>query len=350
MFIILFFLSFFINLFFIKIKPRFSLDKAVGVQKIHFNPVPRLGGLGIYTSFLFFSIYKYILDNDIFYLYLFISTLPIFIGGILEDITKKISPKNRLLFALLSALVMIYLFNIYIYKLDLILVDNILELLPIAYLFTIFAIIGISNAYNIIDGFNGLTSGIALLVFSSFVYISYIKQDEFIFSISLAMIFSILGFFILNYPFGKIFLGDAGAYFLGFFIGFISIYLVFKYEDISPWYPLLLSIYPIFETIYSIYRRKFIHNTGLTEPDNYHLHTLVYKELSKALNIQNKNILNSLVFPVLVTFFSPFLILANIYWNNSLILIILSILFIIIYIFIYTYLVTRLKFKAMKEE
>ena len=344
-FISVFFISFFINLLNIKIKPEFSLDTTNGVQKFHSEKIPRLGGLGVFIGFSFFILLQYFKSKDISYIYFLISSLPSFIGGFLEDITKKFSPAKRLIFASISAILTIILFKVYIYKLDLIFIDNLLNILPVAYIFTVFAITGVSNSYNIIDGFNGLTASISILVFISFAYIGFIKNDNFILNISLGMIFSVLGFFILNYPSGKIFLGDGGAYFIGFVIGFLSVYTVFQHRDISPWYPMLLSVYPFWETIYSIYRRWFLKKLSPTKPDAFHLHTLIYKRLIPKLFPEarkNKLLRNSLVAPVLILIYIPFIIGANIYWDKTSILILLCIGYIFIYNLFYQMIV---KFK-----
>ena len=338
-FITTFFISFLINFLKIKVKPSFSFDKTEGIQKFHSDTVPRLGGVGIFLGFLFFSIYEFLQSKNVLYLYLLISSLPVFVGGILEDITKKVSPKKRLVFASISAILTIVLLKVYVYKLDIIFVDDLLKFLPFAFIFTIFAITGVSNAYNIIDGFNGLASGVAIIVLLSFVYMAIKLNDIFIFNVSLALIFSILGFFVWNFPFGKIFLGDGGAYFVGFIIAFISVYLVYNHTEVSPWYPLALSIYPIFETIFSIYRRKLIKNYPSMHPDAHHLHTLLYRRLIPKIfpKLKDKSILrNSAVSPFmwLLCFFIT-IIPANLFYKSTLFLVLISIIFVIIYILIY---------------
>ncbi len=315
------------------------LDTQEGVQKFHTGAVPRLGGLGIYLAFVVVSLYFYLSLKDSKYLYIVFTTLPVFLGGVLEDITKKISPKARLVFALVSSLVAIYLFDVYINRLDIPFIDTILSIEILAVIFTVFALTGVSNAYNIIDGFNGLSSGVAVLVLLSFVYISIKLNDTFILTVSLTLIFSILGFFVWNFPFGKIFLGDGGAYFIGFVIAFISVYLVYNHTEASPWYPLVLSIYPIFETIFSIYRRKFIKNYPSMHPDAHHLHTLLYRRLIPKIfpKLKDKPTLrNSAVSPFIWLFcFFTTIIPANLFYKSTLILILTSIIFVIIYILIY---------------
>jgi len=267
------------------------------------------------------------------------------VGGLLEDITKKVSPEKRLIFASVSAFLSVFLFGAYIYKLDIPLIDSLFYFTPLGILFTVFALVGLSNAYNIIDGFNGLASGVAIVVFTSFVYMVFIKDDSFLLSVSLVMLFAILGFFVLNFPFGKIFLGDGGAYFIGFVIGFLSDYLVFKHRDVSPWYPLVLSVYPVFETVFSIYRRKLSRKYRPLEPDALHLHTLIYRRLTLRLGLKNDVFRNSAVMPLLVIPYLPFVVIANLFWDKTAVLAGLSAVYMVIYLFIYRSIV-RFKVKA----
>ncbi|MGH8522317.1 MAG: hypothetical protein ACREU9_13060 [Gammaproteobacteria bacterium] len=67
-----------------------------------------------------------------------------------------------------------------------------------------------------------------------------------------------VGFLLRNYPRGKVFLGDAGAYFIGFMYAQLSIQLVARNAGISPWFVVALAAYPIVETLFSIYRRKIV--------------------------------------------------------------------------------------------
>ena len=122
---------------------------------------------------------------------------------------------------------------------------------------TIIAFIGVTNSINIIDGFHGLASGVSLISLISFIILSAIYHDILILNLSLIMFFAILGFFVWNWPKGKIFLGDGGAYFIGFMFVIISILFVNRNPQISPWFPVCVLSYPIFEVLFSIYRRIF---------------------------------------------------------------------------------------------
>jgi UDP-N-acetylmuramyl pentapeptide phosphotransferase/UDP-N-acetylglucosamine-1-phosphate transferase len=202
-------------------------------------------------------------------------------------------------------------------------------------LFSIFAIVGMMNAINIIDGFNGLASGIILLILISFALVGYQQQDTNILSIIYITMGTTFGFWILNFPRGKIFLGDGGAYLLGFIVAIIGIYLASNYDDVSPWYIIAIFIYPVWEVIFSIIRKLSI---GLSpfSPDTYHFHMLVYRQITK------NNALTSLF---ILLFTLPFMIFSTFVHNQSKTNIIISCLFIICYLLLYSY----LKRKDAKE-
>jgi UDP-N-acetylmuramyl pentapeptide phosphotransferase/UDP-N-acetylglucosamine-1-phosphate transferase len=91
---------------------------------------------------------------------------------------------------------------------------------------------------------------------------------------------AVLGFFVLNYPAGLIFLGDGGAYFLGFWYAELAILLLVRNPgEVSPLYPLLAAIYPVFEVAFSIYRRRYLRGRASDMPDGIHLHSLLYRRL-----------------------------------------------------------------------
>jgi len=183
------------------------------------------------------------------------------------------------------------------------------------------------NAINIIDGFNGLASGIILLILVSFSIVGQ-HHDENIQAIISITTGTTLGFFLLNFPKGKIFLGDGGAYLLGFIVAIIGIFLAGRYEDISPWYILAIFIYPVWEVIFSIIRKLSIGLSPLS-PDAYHLHMLIYKHITK------NNPLTSLF---ILIYTLPFMIISTLYPNRSSTNITVSFFFITCYLIFYYYL------------
>jgi UDP-N-acetylmuramyl pentapeptide phosphotransferase/UDP-N-acetylglucosamine-1-phosphate transferase len=252
---------------------RWTLDEHEGVQKFHSQPTPRIGGLAI-VSGAFIS--GFILDPEVkaLMLPLLISGLIPFFFGFREDVTKRVSVRDRLLATMAGAMAVMLLTGTYLDHLDVPGIDLLMVWWPAGALVTIIAVSGVTNAINILDGFNGLASGSAMLILTFLGLMAYQSNDFLLMQMCLMLASSILGFMLLNYPFGKIFLGDAGAYFVGFLVAWVALLLPMRNEDISPWASLLACAYPIVEVLYSMARRmKAQLNAG--HPDNLHLHTLI---------------------------------------------------------------------------
>ncbi len=212
---------------------------------------------------------------------LLLASLPAFLGGITEDVTKNVSVLARLALTMVAAALGAWLLGAVIPRLDIPGFDVLLRWAPFAIAFTIFAVGGVANAINIIDGYNGLAGGHAVIVLAAMAYVSAQAGDGFLLAASLAMIGALLGFLAWNYPKGRIFLGDGGAYLLGFWLAELSVLLVVRHPEISPWFPLLLLVYPIFETLFSIYRRKVLQGVSPGQPDRLHMHQVIYMWLTR---------------------------------------------------------------------
>jgi len=103
-------------------------------------------------------------------------------------------------------------------------------------------------------------------------------NDQFVAMLAVLGIGANLGFLAVNYPSGKLFLGDGGAYFLGFWVSEMAVLLV-RNPQVSAWQVLAICAYPVIEVLFSIYRRRMIQNVSPGAPDALHLHTLVYRRL-----------------------------------------------------------------------
>lgn len=281
--ILAFFVSFFVCLFLIRLK--LFADQPVGVQKFHKEPTPRAGGLGVFLGLWAVGVGFWIGKKDFaweYFLFLF-ACLPVFFAGLLEDATKRVSPKWRLLAGFVSGFLAVWLLDASVKRVDLPFFDLLLSYSVFSVLFSVFAFAGVVHAFNIIDGFNGLLGGVSVLVFSAYAYVSFLHGDYFLLYLSLSFMFAVLGFLLWNYPFGFIFMGDGGAYLLGFGSAVLGALLVNRHPDVSPWFPMLLVAYPVWETLFSIYRKKFLRGSSPFEPDSVHFHMLVYKRLVKFL-------------------------------------------------------------------
>ena len=203
------------------------------------------------------------------------------------------------------------------------------------------------DAVNIIDGFNGLAAMVAMIMFASLGYVGFQVQDPVVLTTSMIMVGAILGFFIFNFPGGLIFLGDGGAYFLGFMLAEIAVLLVMRNPQVSPWYPALMVIYPAFEVCFSIYRKRFVRGISPGIPDGVHLHMLVYKPLMRwAAGARTASALtqrNSLTSPYLWLLCLLAVIPATVFWRHSLVLALCCIAFMVTYVWLYLRIV---RFKA----
>ncbi|WP_141266816.1 glycosyltransferase family 4 protein [Thermodesulfovibrio sp. Kuro-1] len=283
-----FFISFIISLFIIiqskRISSLISDHLHVGPQRFHYSPTPRIGGTGIFIALPGALALVFLRRESCSYdfVLLILCSVPVFFAGFLEDILAKFSVKLRLLLIGIGPTMAFFLLDASIKRVDIPL-DAFLSFGIFSFIFTVFAIVGITNAINIIDGFNGLASMVSMIILLALGYVSYKGGDHFLIIFCISLIGAIAGFFILNYPNGLIFLGDGGAYLIGFLIGTISVLLGNRHSEVSPWFPFVVCVYPIFEVVFSMYRKTFIRGISPFSPDGLHLHMIIYKRLTKKL-------------------------------------------------------------------
>lgn len=287
---ITFFLSFIVSAVIVLLLIRYqqthqhiSLDLDLNsVQKFHTIPVPRIGGVGVVIGFTFsLAINKLVFNNEYLTFLMLAVALPTFLIGLIEDMTKKVGVLHRLIVTALSAALGAYFLNIRLMQLDLLVFDTLLGFYWFSLMFTSFAVAGVANAFNLIDGFNGLAAGVATIILLALSYVAHQLADPEIMLTSLSLAGAVLGFALWNYPRGLIFLGDGGAYFIGFMVAEQSVWLLERHPQVSPWFPLLLVYYPIFETLFTIFRRLIVNKVNVGMPDATHLHQLIYRRLIK---------------------------------------------------------------------
>jgi UDP-N-acetylmuramyl pentapeptide phosphotransferase/UDP-N-acetylglucosamine-1-phosphate transferase len=206
-------------------------------------------------------------------------SMPSFAGGLAEDITKRVPPRWRLLFMAASCILAFRFVGLMIPRLDIEWLDPLLTTPYLALPLTVFAMLTITNAVNLIDGMNGLAGVVAAVMFAGLAYVAFKVGDTVVLSSSLLMAGSIVGFLFWNYPNGHIFLGDGGAYFIGFVLGALAIMLVDRHAEVSAFFPPLLLAYPLVEVAFSIYRRRILKGSPAGLPDAAHLHQLIYKRV-----------------------------------------------------------------------
>ena len=313
----------------------------VGIQKFHTRPVPRIGGLAIYIGLIFALLGRWWTDHQVslFATFLLLSVLPCFLAGLLEDLTKKIGSKERLLAAMASAGLAGLLLNAWLTNVQIFGLDWVLAFPLISIPFTLFCIAGVAHSFNLIDGYNGLSSAVAAIILIALAYVAFQVKDVSIMVCAFAGIGAILGFLFWNYPRGLIFLGDGGAYLIGFWIAELSLLLVLRNPSVSKWFPLLLCFYPIFETLFTMYRRIIVRRVSPGIHDAAHLHQIIYKRVVRWAigttqgDLQTQR--NSITAPYLWFLSSLAVIPAVIFWNNHIALKVCSGLFALTYIWLY---------------
>ncbi len=255
----------------------FSADSLKGVQRNHSGFIPRVGGLSIVFGVLLGWSFSDAAPGQILRVIL-LGGVPAFAFGFLEDVTRRVSVRTRLLATMGSGLVAWGLSGVAITDVNVPWIDPLLLWTPVAVLFTVFAVGGVANAFNLIDGFNGLAAGTAIIVLVSMGWLSLRLGDPDLATACVVLAAAALGFMLLNWPFGRLFLGDGGAYFLGFSVAWIAVLLLFRHSQVSAWSSLLICAYPVLEVLFSMRRRSLRqHNIG--HPDRLHLHSLVKRRL-----------------------------------------------------------------------
>ena len=252
-----------------------------GPQKFHTRPVPRIGGLGVLAAIVISASYVAVVRResaDTLWL-LIVCGIPAFAAGIAEDLTKRVAARWRLLATAVSAALAVWMLDAVLLRTDIPGIDQLIRMLPFAIALTLLCVTGVANAVNIIDGFNGLASMCVLMMMLSIAYVAIQVGDPVVAQISLIAAGAVLGFFVWNFPAGLIFLGDGGAYFLGFLLAELSVLLIHRNDAVSPIFPLLLCAYPIFETVFTMYRRRVLRGVATATPDGIHLHTLIHRRL-----------------------------------------------------------------------
>lgn len=329
-----------------RLHARFTGDHDTdGVQKFHHGVVPRVGGVSLLVAAVAGCVVCAVRETSLFWpmLLLVLASLPAFAGGLAEDLTKRITPLVRLLLTMLSGLLAFYFLDAQVVRLNLWGVDWLLQYGVVSLLVTLVVIGGSANAINIIDGYNGLAAVVSALIFAGFAYVSFYLGDRLLVATSVTMIGALAGFFIWNYPRGLIFLGDGGAYFVGFMMGETAVLLLYRHPNVSAWFPLLLCIYPVFETLFSVYRKKVVKGRSPGMPDGVHLHMLIYKRVVRwcigSLEPRHKTQRNALTSPYLWVLSSLGFVPAVLFWQYQWALMFFVLLFSVAYVWLYRALV-----------
>lgn len=303
---------------------RGEVDEAA-IQSAHSGFVPRVGGLAIYIAILVlipllsfgFIPLSVVFDLDADQLTLLIlSAAPVFSVGLAEDLGYDMSPKARLIASAVSSLIAILLFKVWLDSLGISGVDTLLMFAPFGILFTIFAAVGVVNAFNLIDGLNGLSSYVTVSVAVSLSIIAFQAGNAQVSIFLVLVVAAVFGFMVLNFPMGKIFLGDGGAYALGHLLVWSAIILTNGTTDVNAFAILLIFFWPVADTGLAIWRRWKLGNPT-DRPDRLHFHQLAMRFLEiRFFGRDRREIANPLATLILMPFISVPQVLGVMFWGN----------------------------------
>lgn len=251
-----------------------TMDLPSGVQKFHSSPTPRVGGIAIYVAVTTAWLLVPGRAETSLLSTILLAGMPALLVGLTEDVTKRVSVRTRLLVTMGSGGLAALWTGIGLTRVDVPVADVLLSVWPVAVLFTAFAVGGVANAINIIDGFHGLASGTVIISSLALAAIAMSVGDVPLATVAFVLAAAVAGFWLVNFPWGKLFLGDGGAYFSGFALAWLSVELLARNPGVSPWASVLLCAYPTVEVVYSIVRRRKQRRSP-GEADRRHLHSLV---------------------------------------------------------------------------
>nr|WP_249661232.1 glycosyltransferase [Variovorax sp. PCZ-1] len=315
-------------------------------QRFHQGSVPRIGGLAVALASVLAWLSAWALawtgslnnaplslQNSLLWL---LVCSPAFTAGLVDDLTQRLGVRWRLLASMASAALACWLLSLSVPRLGIASLDGYWMSMPWLGIALAFAgMAGLPHAMNIIDGYNGLAGMVAVMVCSAIAYVALQQGDRVLAGYMVCVVGATLGFLFWNYPRGLIFAGDGGSYFWGIVIAVASISLVQKHPNVSPWFVMLLLIYPVWETIFSIYR-KLVRGQSPGMADSMHFHQLVYKRLVRGVFHDNATrqmlMRNNRTSPYLWAFSGLTVAPAVLFWYSTPILMAFCALFIVTYV------------------
>ena len=315
-------------------------------QKFHVGETPRLGGVGLLAGILLSwlpGMASSLFLGDPAFLRMqawvglwCICLLPAVVGGVAEDLTQRLSVRYRLFLTLSTAILAVAWAGLAVPRVGIAWVDGWMPAVPwLGMLLALLAVTGLPHAFNIIDGYNGLAAMVAIIICLALAHVALQVGDRALAALLVSTAAASAGFLIWNYPRGLLFAGDGGAYLWGVVIAFASIALVQRHPQVSPWFPMLLLIYPVWETVFSIYR-KWARGVSPGVADALHFHQLIYRRIVRGVfddddEARDMLMRNNRTSPYLWAFTLLTVVPAALFWSNTLVLMLCCALFVVLY-------------------
>jgi len=282
---------------FISVAPKLSLVDIPNNRSAHNKITPK--GAGIIFGFIFLcSIFAFTFPIFDSIKYTLLAIIVVYVGGVFDDI-YNLSSKKKFLFLIIASLIAYYSgFNI-TYIGNYFGIDISLGYLSIP--FTVFAIVGFTNALNLSDGLDGLAGSISIVILSTLLILGFMNNDILLISWSSILISVITAFMFFNWNPAKVFMGDSGSLLIGFVVSLLGIRAL---EYVNAVAILFLVAVPILDTLI-VLTRRIQRGESPFKADKTHLHHIL-------LNIKrDKTLTVKLLFLMQLIFSGLFLQLNN---------------------------------------
>lgn len=287
-----FLLNLYITPILIYLSHRHGIYDTVDHRKIHTEDTSRLGGIGIFFSFIISAsaspfLVELLTDKAIKFqsgqlniLFLLLSLIIIFLTGVLDDFAQM-RARYKLVGQFLASIAAV-LGGAVINRIHIPFTDYTLELGIFAIPLTLIWLVGITNSLNLIDGIDGLSSGISIIASMIYAFVFLLHAQYLPAIICYALVGALFGYLFFNFPPAKIFMGDSGSLFLGFILAMVPI-TAFPESSTSLVLPVTMLLIPIMDVLAAIWRRKR-EKRNIFSPDRFHVH---HKMMNLGLSTRN---------------------------------------------------------------
>ncbi len=323
-------LLFILSVIFLKIislqRNVYFLDNS---KKPHANnkSIPRVASIVFFLIFIIEYFFQF-LNQTYYFNLIFISSYLFLIVGLFEDVFKNIRPLYRFIIIFIFTIFFVIFFKLKIHFTNSFFNHDIFLII-----FTILCLAIIINGFNFIDGLNGLLIIYSIIISLILIYFSLIQNDynQFIeLSLFTVVLVSLL---IFNFPYARIYLGDGGAYFSAFFLGYQSIITYNNNNLISPFFIAVLFFYPATEVFFSILRRILL-NRSISQPDKLHIHHYLQEYIYNKYNFKNYETSNFLSSIIILSVISSSFFIGLINYSSNIVNIFILLTLLIVYLII----------------
>lgn len=244
------------------------------------------------------------------------SALPVLVAGLAEDLGRGVSPRGRYIAAIISALAAMMLLGAWVPRGDFPGLDWAMSAPLVAMAMTVVFSSVFCHAVNLIDGMNGLASTIIAASAVGLSTIAALASEPDIVTAALLLAAASVGFFLVNWPVARAFLGDAGAYGMGHLLVWLMILLSWRSTEVAVPALLLVLFWPIADVIHTVLRRAAA-RVSVLHPDRMHLHQLIRRVLDIGwFGYRGRRRSNPLTTLLMVPFILPPIAAGVLLWNR----------------------------------